>query len=175
MEQNNAMTNQRIAIEWKNEQPRGTIEVSHGQLGNSRIVKGKGKLTRTGFAFAARGNNRIELAIADARLDVGAHATRVMVKTARNGFSFFLRDVTSETPMLIPLYGVMVVPAEDRRSYAEVEAAVLDRGGQSLGQQFESEPEESYEQACARNRNEICPTWLGLGRDMRFFGSQPLT
>ncbi len=163
------MSSKRIAIEWKDGRPRGSVEVFHGRLGAGKIARGKGRWTGAGFSFQAKGPCRIEFIVEDVGIDPGAAATRIMINAAENSFSFFLRDVNSETPMLIAMYGVMVVPAEDKRSYAEVEALIRSAGLQNIQQQIEAEPEETYEGACAKNRDQNCPTWLGLGRDMRIF------
>lgn len=169
MNKDTTMKTIRIAIEWKDACPAGTLAIAHGQLGGGKIARGKGKWSRDGFSFRDRGNNRLDVAITDSCLDMGAHATRVTVITKEATFSFFLRDVSSATPMLIPLYGVMAVPASDRRSYDEVESGIRRRGLRTVQQQIEAEPEESYEHACAANRDQYCPTWLGLSRDMRLF------
>ena len=59
--------------------------------------------------------------------------------------------------------------ARDRRPYAEIEAAVRSRSLSTKMQQMEAEPEETYADAAAHTRSLTCPTWLGLGRDVRIF------
>ncbi len=159
----------KIAIEWKNSPGTGRVEVVHGKLGAGRVTAGKGVFKSGRFSFKAGLPGRLELTLEEAQVSPGANATRVSVTAASGDFSFFLRDVTSETPMLIPTRGAAVVPANDRRSYDEVADAVRSRGLLTGLQRIEAEPEETYEAACARNRSQMCPTWLGLSRDMRFF------
>jgi hypothetical protein len=93
----------------------------------------------------------------------------VTVKERRNPFTFFLRDASREFPIFIPEYGVAVTAADDARGYAEIAEAVRGRGLVSDLAAVEAAPEESYAEACRGNREQVCPTWLGLGRDMRFF------
>ncbi|MCG3147439.1 MAG: hypothetical protein PCFJNLEI_00879 [Verrucomicrobiae bacterium] len=113
--------------------------------------------------------------ILDAKLNPGAPATRVTVRTKQFGFTFFVRDVSSQWPIWIPQYKVAVVPANDRRTYQEIADDIRGRGLQSELDRIASEPEETFAHAAATNRADSCETWLGLSRDMRFFrvGSYP--
>jgi hypothetical protein len=158
-----------LAIEWKKDKPRGRFEVINGEFAGSTLVTGKGSLKKEGFSLSSQGPCRIQIAIKGAMVATGPNATRVTVHNGARTFTFFVRDVNSDFPILLDLYGVMVVPAVDSRSYGEVADAVHARGGQSVQQRIDHEPEESYENACDGNRNEKCPTWLGLSRDLRFF------
>jgi len=158
-----------IAVEWQGDAPAGRIAVINGECRGGAIVSGNGKWETDRFEFFDSGPCRLEFTIADASLDVGPHQTRVTVHNGARSFSFFARDVNSACPMLIELYGVVVLPADDQRSYAETLTGVQARGGQSIQQNIESQPEETYENACQANQSETCPTWLGLSRDMRFF------
>lgn len=99
----------------------------------------------------------------------GANSTRATVKAGKTAISFFLRDVNPETPIYLPEHGVCVTSADDLRSYREIAESVRSKGLVSDQQRIESEPEETYENACKANRSEMCPTWLGMGRDMRIF------
>ncbi len=158
-----------VAIEWRSDKPEGRIEVIHGEFGGGKTVAGKGQWKGDCFAFSTKGGCRIQVKVRNACVAHGANQTRITVHAGERSFTFFLRDVTSISPMLIAMYGVVVLPAHDRRSYEEVSDAVRAMGMQTLQQQIDQEPEETYENACAGNRVEPCPTWLGLSRDMRFF------
>ncbi|MEI7437140.1 MAG: hypothetical protein WCL16_10095, partial [bacterium] len=158
-----------LAIEWRNESPKGRIEVINAEFGGGSVITGKAKWQNDRFTFSGSGACRIQFTVKKGQLGYGPHQSRVTVHNGARSFTFFVRDVTSAHPVLIALYGVMVVPATDRRSYDEVAAAVQSSGATSIQQRIDQEPEECYENACAGNRNETCPNWLGLSRDMRFF------
>ena len=158
-----------LAIEWRNDKPKGRIEVINGALGNGTIASGKGVWKKDRFQFGGKGPCRIQFTVTGAKLAPGPNQTRVTVHNGARSFTFFARDVNSKQPVLLDLYGVMVVPAADVRSYSEVADAIQARGGQTIQQRIDQDPEESFENACDGNRNEKCPTWLGLSRDLRFF------
>ena len=99
----------------------------------------------------------------------GARGTISKVETGEFAFSFFLRDVRADWPVWVPEYGVAVTTSSDLRSYQEIIAAVSARGGSSRMEQYEAEPQESYDCAAANVRDMHCPIWLGLGRDIRIF------
>ena len=103
------------------------------------------------------------------RLQPGAPATRVTVRTKSFGFTFFARDVRSDWPIWIPHYGVAVVPGTDKRSYREIADAIRERGLQGELDRIAGEPEETYDNAATVNRDDACETWLGVSRDMRLF------
>ncbi|HMK39347.1 MAG TPA: hypothetical protein VK569_08405, partial [Bacteroidota bacterium] len=64
---------------------------------------------------------------------------------------------------------VVVTTSDDIRTYGQIETAIQNRNLKTRLQHIESEPEESFDSAAARTRNQPCPTWLGLSRDMRIF------
>jgi hypothetical protein len=103
------------------------------------------------------------------RLARGANPTLVRAAVGQRRFAFFARDVDARHPILIPEYGVAVTAAADPRTYQAVEGDVRARGLPSAAAAIETAPEESYETACRATRRLLCPTWLGLGRDMRLF------
>ncbi|HOB91134.1 MAG: hypothetical protein WBH35_10105 [Bacillota bacterium] len=158
-----------IAVEWENEAPSGRIEVFNGECSDCSIVYGNGNCEDGRFSFSNTGRCRIQFTITNGRLAPGPNSTRVTVHNGPRTFTFFARDVNSDYPVWIAMYGVVVLPASDQRSYAEVVDVVKSRGLRSIQQRIEDEPEETYENACRHNRDEKCPTWLGLSRDMRFF------
>lgn len=158
-----------IAIEWQHAKPSGYIEVVNGECSGGAVVSGNGTADGAHFHFRDEGPCRICFTLVNGRFAPGPNQTRVTVHNGTHTFSFFARDIRADHPVLVELYGVMVLPASDHRSYAEVAAVVRSRKAQSVQQKIEGEPEETYENACHGNRVERCPTWLGLSRDMRFF------
>lgn len=143
---------------------RGRLSVAHGVLKSIATANGQTE----GAEF--KQTERIEVSIGEAHLGVGAFATRVSVAAQGRAFTFFLRDLTSgKQPMVIPDLDAAVVLVDDARSYQEVREAIARRGLKAQWQQIESEPEESYESALRGTRDQICPTWLGLSRDVRLF------
>lgn len=154
---------------WAQGSVRGTLDVIHGRLDEMTLAGARDRVR--GNAFEAKGAEpcRLELRVAEARTAHGALSTRVQVRTESASFAFFLRDVDAAHPILIPEYGVAVTRAGDPRTYAEIAEAVRVKGAPSVQQRIDAEPEETFEAAAARNRDMKCPTWLGLGRDMRFF------
>lgn len=158
-----------VAILWKKGPGKGRMIVTHGTLHEARLVSGKGSCSGEVFDLADTGPVRIRLAVADANLGLGAKAARVAVEAGPASFAFFLRDVTARSPIWLPSLGVAVVPDADPRSYADVANAITGLGHASVADRISSEPEESFENACRRNRNEHVPTWLGLSRDARIF------
>ena len=160
---------QTIAVIWQNTQPKGTIEVVNGQLIKLKIVTGKGRITGNSFEFKTKGNTRLEATLANVQNNPGSDATRVTIRTEQNPFAFFLRDVNSAYPIYMPIYHAAVIPAEDLRSFGEIETALNSRNLKTKLKQLADEPEESFESAAFQTRNQSCPTWLGLSRDMRIF------
>ena len=153
-----------VAVLWRTGPVTGVVEVANGVVEELTDPQGG-----NGFCIAAGGAGRLEVTIADAILRPGAGATVVTVRTTENPFSFFLRDVDSRRPILIPAYGVAVTTADDVRSYDEIERAIRDLGLLTGLQRIAAEPEETYENAAAHTRDMQCQTWLGLSRDMRIF------
>lgn len=154
---------------WRSAPPQGRIEVTHGGL--SHLVTPNGDIQAdNGFVFSPGLPARLEIALQGVALESGAFATRISVQTAEHSFTFFARDVSSTSPVWIPDYGVAIMPGRSDLSYPDVETEILAKDLKAQWQQIEAEPEESYEAACARNRDQVSPIWLGLSRDMRIFG-----
>ena len=158
-----------VCIEWKGGMPSGAIEAANAKLQPARITKGSGKATPHEFAFSSDGPCRLELALNVPHLDPGPRAALVTVRTRDNPFSFFVRDVTTNSPVFIPACNAAVVSAQDDRSYNQIEEDVRGKGLQTKLERIESEPEESYEAAAGHTRRLRGPVWLGLSRDMRIF------
>jgi hypothetical protein len=163
------MERKEIAVEWDAAPREGHVEVIYGHLVQGEVARGQGTFSQGQFASAAGGLFRLTLEIEAEHLGEGAYATRVSIGADANPFTFFLRDVHQKYPILIPAYGVAVTEAEDRRSYAEILRETRAKGLVTSLQRIDLEPEESYEEAARNTRHLRCPTWLGLGRDMRLF------
>lgn len=112
---------------------------------------------------------RRRCSVGEASTAIGPGSTIVRVKGVSGSFSFFLRDLSSDNPIWIPEYGVVVLPEGDARSYGEVVRAIEDRGLVSKLDAIEAAPEMSFEKALEDARDIPCPIWLGIGRDMRKF------
>jgi hypothetical protein len=132
----------------------GFVEVKYGTLRSPR-------------EFA--GTDRIEVSIADESAKAGAFTTIIHVISEQSPFSFNLRDVSSAYPIYIPEFGAAALPEKDRRTYREVADDIASRHLLSDFTRMNSEPEESYENACKFNRDRNSPIWLGVGRDVRGF------
>ena len=141
--------------------PAGSIEVVYGKLVSSPEIPA--------------GATEVVVEITDEYVGSFSCSTLVRVRREPYPFTFFLRDVTSENPVWVPKAQCAVLPAEDLRSYDEVVATIRAKGGLSDFGRMESEPEESYENACQYDRDQEVPVWLGLGRDVRFFRVSKLT
>ncbi len=154
-------------IEWKAGNVQGEIGVTNGVIGNVEVLKGKAKGNT--FQIAASDRARLTISIAAYNLEPGPEPTLISVKTPRNSFSFFLRDVSNDYPILISDYGVAVLAAADNRSYTEVERDILLRKTRTKIQQIEKEKETSFAAVAPTNRKMSVPIWLGISRDMRMF------
>ncbi|MEI6424367.1 MAG: hypothetical protein WCP55_19275, partial [Lentisphaerota bacterium] len=142
------------------------INVVNGTL--EKLSGGKGcKISGNEFQLSSGG--RLEISLGEFSVKRGASPTMINFFTEKNPFSFFLRDVSCEYPIYIPEYGVAVTDASDKRDYAAITDEIAARKLKSDFDRFEAEPEESYEKAAASNLIQYCPTWLGVGRDMRIF------
>jgi hypothetical protein len=148
----------RVAVVWKEGGARGEVQVARGS-----VVRGGP------FECGAAGPCRIELEVEGPQSAYGKDATLVTIGSARNTFTFFLRDATREFPIYIPAYGVVATSGEDSRSYADIVDAIRAPGRQTMLALIDSEPEETFEAAAASTRNLKVQTWLGLGRDIRLF------
>jgi hypothetical protein len=158
-----------LALVYGRERVAGAIEVRDGRLGPLRAAAPGGS---DGARFALPAGGRLEIALAECRLGRGSKPTLIFVREDSEPFAFFARDVTARAPIWIPEFRVAVLPGDDARTYEQVAADLAGRGLISDFARFEAEPEWDYASAAALNRSERCPTWLGLGRDMRLFRLQ---
>jgi len=154
---------------WESGPVEGELEITNGKLAQARIAQGEGAVRKGHFAVAAKEPCALEVSVADARTGAGWNPTLITVREKTSPFTFFLRDVTTEHPVLIPAYGVAVVPAGDGRWFRDVARDVRRLARRTALQSIEQEPEESYENAAAHTRILHCPIWLGLSRDIRIF------
>jgi hypothetical protein len=159
-----------VAVVWKDEVAGGEIQLTYAA-----------KKSPGDFSLKP-GVRRLTIQIDDVHNDVGALATRVTVRYRRHGgpndlpagFTFFLRDVQPETPILVHGLGVAVVPASDVRTYDQIEAAIAAKKLLSVRQRIDANPEDTYQAACRETKSMRCETWLGVGRDMRLFRVMPM-
>jgi hypothetical protein len=160
---------QAVAVLWRDGIIAGRVEIVRGELAEVQ-AQAKGASARgDAFRFRHPGEARLLVGISGSRTGPGSDPTVVRIASDRHPFSFLLRDVHSGYPMLVPEYGVVVTRADDLRNYREIESEIRSRQLKTKLQSIESEPEESYVRAAARTRQQVAPTWLGLGRDMRIF------
>jgi len=159
----------KISVEWQNEKPAGYIEVVNGTLESLVISKGRGKARDAHFEFSSKEVNRIDLSLEDIHVTAGSGTTIVTVHNGENSFSFFLRDVSSGFPIWIPQYKVVVCPGNDSRSYKQIENDIKERDLRTKVQKIDNLPEESFDSAAAHTRDQMCPAWLGISRDIRIF------
>lgn len=166
-----------VLIIWHNGCPSGTIAVKNGSIAKMDRTNGICKMEDGFFSFTSDGECRLALEVDNAALNPGAASTIVHVRTSRNPFSFFLRDVCSEYPVYIPEYGVIVTSAGDMRTYHGICAAIESGATLSRLETIENQPEESFESAASHTRNLHGFVWLGLSRDIRIFeaGSRTIT
>ncbi|MHB0859239.1 MAG: glucosidase family protein [Anaerolineae bacterium] len=165
------MTTLRVAVLWRTGPARGIVRVTRGSASLADGGKQRpGQEGKADLPFALDPHNlRLELEIDAEHASPGAFTTRVTILEEHRPFTFFPRDVRREAPILIPVYGVAVTEASDSRTYDEILDAIRSRGLLINLQRLQSQPEVSYPTAAARTRAVHCPTWLGLGRDMRIF------
>jgi len=157
-----------IAIVWKEAGAAGRVVVRRGGLEH----KPGGDVGPKGD-FSVGATRRIELSIAGTNALANGERTLVTVQSVSNPFTFFLDDVTQESPIFIPAYGVAVTEAADQRTHEQIAASIKARGLRTDLQRIEDEPEESFEGAAPAVREQKVETWLGLGRDVRIFSVSP--
>jgi hypothetical protein len=157
----------RVAVLWEKAPGKGRVQVVNGCLHEMK-VNGK-PVCGDAFDFMADSSARLEISVADTHLAPGAFPGMVTIWSATNPFTFILRDISCSHPVYIPEYGVVVTKASDLRDFAGIAEALRACGLQSNFDRYRNEPEESYSAACERNLDQYCPTWVGLGRDMRVF------
>ncbi|MHB1356918.1 MAG: glucosidase family protein [Anaerolineae bacterium] len=156
----------KLSILWNTPPGKGTITLRNAGTVTA-LAHEQDQLAGSSFTLDA--GCRLMLEVSDAMTDIGPCATVVTVRTERNPFSFFLRDVSTANPIYIPQYGVVVTEEGDVRTYAQIVAAITTAGRQTALQAIANQPEESFEAAAVESRDLKCVTWLGLSRDIRNF------
>ncbi|MBD3240235.1 MAG: hypothetical protein GF331_06580, partial [Chitinivibrionales bacterium] len=147
----------RIALLWDSGPVHGRIQVTGGQCPTRDVSIDRGQPAR------------VELTVSHCRLDPGANATMVQLDIEKSPVSFFVRDITADTPVFIPAYGLAITAASDPRDYRQIAADIERQGLVSSLHQIDRDSEEDYTGAARHNRDMRCPTWLGVARDMRLF------
>ncbi len=158
-----------IAILWKETVPNGQITARNGVPGMVEVIHGHGTVDHNHFTFSTGDENRLHVQFKEQLISPGSASTLVSVETLKDPFSFFLRDVNKEFPIYISEYNVIVTVADDPRSFTEIASDIRSRHGKTRLEAIGEEPEESFESAAAVTRNQSCPAWLGLSRDVRIF------
>lgn len=158
-----------IAVEWRSGDSNGRVSVTGGMLQSIDIVRGGGSVLESRFSSTGQVPFRLALSINGFSRRYSKDPTIISITNEDRSFSFLLRDVNPGIPIYIPEYGAVVTTIDDERTFAEIEHAILERGGQTRLQQIDAEPEESFGEAAQAVRHMRCHTWLGLSRNMRIF------
>ena len=158
----------RVAVRWIDRSAKGKVSILHGSL-SGLDARGNGRIDDKRFDFEDCSNPVLIVEIEEEVLTAGACVTVVTIDEVTSPFSFFLRDIHSDYPIFIEVYGVIVTDAEDDRSSAEIVGALSSRAGLSRLEKITSLPEQSFESAASETRDLQCVTWLGLSRDVRIF------
>jgi len=159
-----------VKVLWGESPLSGSVSVRGGGPVGLSVCSDNASVKGDKFTFKASATDcRLQVAVTDPELSFKADPAVVTVKSEKGGFSFLLRDVYSETPILLPMFGAAVVSADDERSYDQVKRTVEGRGLRHALQRIEEEPEEDFDTAAANCRKLTCPTWLGITRDVRNF------
>jgi len=158
-----------ITIKWQGVRPVGSIEILNGELVKLVVQQGKAKISSNQFRFNQAGSNSIGLVLRNINVNPGSGATVVTVRNGSESFSFFLRDVTHDYPIYIPAYNSVVCRSDNNRSFIAIEEEIKNRGLITKISKIESEPEESFDSAAVHTRDQVCPLWLGISRDIRIF------
>jgi hypothetical protein len=158
-----------ITLEWKNTPALGRIEVINGKILSGQMTRGSGRFNAGQFSGGDSGSSRLELTVEVDHLSPGVNPAMICVRDVSHPFTFFLRDVRRETPIVIPEYGVAVTTGEDMRTYEEIERAVKLKELASKYRQIDLEPEETFDLAAQNTRELKSFVWLGVSRDVRIF------
>ncbi|OGV54771.1 MAG: hypothetical protein A2017_16070 [Lentisphaerae bacterium GWF2_44_16] len=144
-----------VRILWKKTQASVKVEALYGKIKGKNIFLSADSIT---------------VDFSETKITNGAFATIARVITDEKPFSFFLRDALhKENPIWISEYEVVATSADDKRAYDEIVKDIVSRKIDSDFAEFENSPEETLENAAAKNKKQYCPTWLGIARDMRIF------
>ena len=158
-----------VAVLWQDVRPKGEIKVRYGQLEKLEILQGQGIVSDNRFEFSSSAETRMILTFNEYNINPGSASTLVSIYTEKYPFSFFLRDVNTGFPIYIPEYHVIVTAADDSRDFEVIRKSITNQKLINKLESIESESETSYEAAALITRDQTCPTWLGISRDVRIF------
>jgi hypothetical protein len=165
-----------VAVVWKEENAKGTVEVANGNLlsiNSSNINDFKMKAVKESdkeINYCIKNKDcRLILEI-EGNIDlITEGATRITINNYKNPFTFNLSSICAKYPVYIPEYGVVVTTGTDTRTYEEIEKTIIEKGLKKELQILNEEKEENFKSAAEATRNLKCMTWLGLSRDVRTF------
>ncbi len=141
-----------IAVEWKSGPLKGQVRVSDGRLLSMEVVSGRGCVDEDQFSTPEEAPLRLKISLEGVSRRYTQNPTIVSIVAGDQSFSFLLRDVDPRFPIFVPEYGVAVTNSDDERSFAQIEAAALKRGGRTRLQDIDVEPEESFDAAAENVR-----------------------
>lgn len=153
-----------VAVLWETPPAAGEVRVDRGTLA---LLAGAAPATGA-FRVSPGPNPRLELSVAETPNAEGL-PTLVTLAVPPRGFTFRLGDIDAAFPVFLPTDHVIVTEASDRRSYAEIAAAIRGRGTTTKLQRIAAAPEASFASAAAGSRDAKLQTWLGVSRDIRMF------
>ncbi len=157
-------TERGVAVLFADAGQKGSVAVDRG-----RLVSVNGMAGADSFTLDASVPSRVTLLVDGDTSAYGSRSSLVSIGGTRSPFTFFLKDVDRRFPILIPSYGVAVTEPGDTRTYREILKDAAAEGLRSKLAEIEAEPEETFDDAAAHERNNPCETWLGLSRDIRIF------
>ena len=144
----------KIRILWSDGVHDGTVTASYAELDNPA-----GQFSGAEW----------DVSFKNAAVDIGGFQTIVNIRTGRNPFSFYLRDVNAVNPIYLPACSAVVTTADDRREYGQIVADICEKGAKSKQALVEADSEYSYCRAAVETRDLPGPAWLGISKDMRYF------
>ncbi|MCX7704999.1 MAG: hypothetical protein N2115_01910 [bacterium] len=156
----------KISILWRYGRKSGKIFVKNGKL--IEMFIDEQKIEGNLFDFNADGKRRLILTVEN-ETGHGNHGAVINVAAQENPFSFFVEHVSTDFPIYIPEYDVIVTEGKDTRDYEEIEQYIRKRAGLSKLKEMEHSEEECYESAESKARKLRGNTWLGISRDIRIF------
>ena len=159
-------------MEWHSAPGPGRIEVKGGRLLDLKLLAGGGTASNPSFDVRGPGPCRLRLDLEVSNRRFGVTATLVSVLTGTNSFTFASSDVSADIPIVVPDFGVAVVPAGSGLTYDSAISGLGLPGSTGIGQN-ELRPETTFENAAAVTQDIPCETVLGLTRDNRLFTVKP--
>jgi len=163
------MARSAFSIVWQDAPETGQVEVAAGHLLSATLEQGAEVRPVKNGRFRASGPAQLRVEVDAGNAGLGPTPTAISVRAREHSFTFLLRDVDADFPILIPEYGVAVTTAGNKRTFEQIQHAVRERKQLTNLQRIEQEPEESYDQAANSTRELIAPIWMGISRDVRIF------